>query len=212
MLILVLLVILPICALSEEYTLAEGTYLIGQDIAPGTYELDINVLGICNLRNPDGSFNDDLYRFDYYTFESGYKLEIDWYPVTLKSVSITAEQAASAHYKNLQDIRLKADALSYEGVDALRYALPSGTYTVGTDIPAGSWQVRYFGMRDCTFTIVHGRERTTINIVSPKAAHYDPTRSIATAYFPLYEGDTVIVGESMGSLFLIPFSRALEDW
>lgn len=207
---LMLLAAFPACA--EDYTLTAGTYIIGRDIEPGAYELDININGVCNLRNPDGTIKDDLYRFDTYNLEDGYQLQVDLMPVKLKRISISAEQAESKHYKKLLDARLAAEEIEYVGVDALRYALPSGTYTVGTDIPAGSWQVQYFSIRDCTFTIVHGYKRTSIIIVSPKANHYDPSKSVATAYVPLYEGDTVIIGDTIGGLFLIPYSRDLSDW
>lgn len=192
-------------ASAETFRLNEGTYVIGEDIPEGPYEIGASVWGICQMEKPDGSDVHDLVIHDAYYLKEGYVLRVDLYTATLRTIELNAKQKESPYYADLLRIRLEAESMNWEGLDVLRYSLPSGTYVVGVDIPEGCWQVRYFSTMDCTFTVYQNGKATTVTITSPRASHYDPTKSIDNAYFLLQDGDRVIVGQSLGGLFLIPF-------
>lgn len=222
---LVISFFLPLIAFGDtphSITLGYGTWIVGEDIPAGHYKIDsdswqaimcdrITVSREADLNTSETVFYIDTK--DEAVLLDGLYICISSGSVTFTKIDYTNAQLSNETFSNLLQMRLFAILGSYENAEQYRWGVYAGTYTVGVDIPEGSWQIRYFDILSDTITITHNGRKTRIVLVSPESSGYSPEMLTAT-YLPLYNGDTVTIdgSKSRGAVFFIPYSKSLDEW
>lgn len=219
---LAFLLMIPTIACAETITLDHGTWIVGEDIPEGHYKLESSswYAVMCDKikSNGDADLNEseivcylDSKKEAY--LPAGMYICIDNGSIKFKEITYSTKQLSNKTFKSLLYSKQQAILYSYENAQQYRCPVYAGTYTVGVDIPEGSWQIRYFDLLSDTITITHNGTKSRIVIYSPDSASYTPDQ-LTTAYFPLYKGDTVTISgeKGTGAVFFIPYSKSLDDW
>ena len=116
-----------------EWSIGEGYFVAGIDIPAGTFDV-VATGGIGYLSSPNDSANlrDDSYNDDFYsTSYKNFNLQVG------DILEAKGVQVALTYSKVLSDV----SGRTYD--DSMSIKLTPGNYTVGKDIPAGIYNVKY---------------------------------------------------------------------
>ena len=90
------------------------------------------------------------------------------------------------------------------------FTLSTGVYTVGIDIPEGSWCLWYGPCNRSLITLEEDRTSTQYAIYNPFSREYSNPTQLTCIYIPLREGTKLIVEN--GAINIQPFERLLDSW
>ena len=90
------------------------------------------------------------------------------------------------------------------------YTLSIGVYTVGIDIPEGSWCLEYGSSALSLITIDDGYVSNQYAIYNPFTREYSTPALLTCIYTPLRKGTKLVV--EGGSINIQPFERLFTSW
>lgn len=210
-----LLCISSTSAASEDpVTLGIGTWIIGEDIQPGHYIIvpDATYAVMFDQVKPDMKADLNASKTVFYLDDKDEAVLLDGMYIYIldgniyfEPIKYTQDQMDNKTFSALLSMRQAAILSQYESVDQYRHGIYGGTYTVGVDIPAGKWQIRYFDLLSDTVTVTSNGVKTRIRLFSPNDSVYTPDL-LTAAYFTLEDGDTVHITDTKGrgAVFFIP--------
>lgn len=214
-------------AMAETITLSAGIWLIGKDIPAGYYTTsgdDLLSIGMYDVLTEDGkadwkessALSQSIFINSECVLLDGYYLLIEDGNATFSPIKPTEQQLQNDTYTDLLNNRQQYILGNY-GVFNLVHYLHEGSYTVGVDIPAGSWCIESDILSEpTTVTIQDGSKVEKYQLVSPLFTPYQPG-DLTAVYLPLREGMVVTISQSGDghvnpSVLISPFARPLTDW
>lgn len=183
-----------ILAENASVQLTKGKWIVGQDIAPGHYKM-IKGTSVASVSNEDYTLWIDTK--DECVLVEGSTINIIMGSITFVPVVMTPAQANNPNYSKLEQYRHDAILRAYDDVCDLYHNLPLGSYSVGIDIPAGSWRVESWGNNVTTITITNGITKHRFSLACPGFDTYTPG-DLTAVYFTLKNGDIVDITNSTG--------------
>lgn len=193
---LLVFLMVPCYILAENASvqLTKGKWIVGQDIAPGHYKM-IQRSSVASVSGAD--YTQWISNHDECFLTEGNTIVISMGAITFVPVVLTSAQSNNPNYSKLEQYRHEAILRAYDDVCDLYHNLPLGSYSVGIDIPAGSWRVESWGNNVTTITITSGITKHRFSLSCLGFDTYTPG-DLTVVYFILENGDIVDITNSTG--------------